>query len=321
MAITVKILADSISPLGKRLTTREWRYPRNIHSEIMTHKMFSKNSASSRAIPPEKLIQSIIDDPFVPKYIGANQKGMQAGEELSAEQKIVARELWLSGRDNAVTTAKQLMALGIHKQVVNRIIEPWMWITIIISATENANLWGLRCHKDAEPHFQELAYLDRALVEASMPRVLQEGEWHLPLVDFDDEIDRSLTPADLIKVAVGRCARVSYLTHEGKREPAKDVELHDKLMVQSPLHASPAEHVAQSMDYPRWFKNTLGGFELPLDVLQNRVLTTRRSNTFEGTLVQLREEAALAQMRSGNFLGWRQYRKTLPNENIGGMMP
>lgn len=311
MAITVKVLADSLAPCGKRLTTMEWKYPRSIHSEIMTHRMLSKNSASSRAIPTEKLIQMVLDDPFIPEYIGANKSGMQAGEELSDHLKASARELWLMGRDSAVGTAKALLAMGVHKQVVNRIIEPWMWITIIVSATEWDNVWGLRCHPMAEPHFQKLAYMARDAMAASTPKELREGAWHLPLVHEEDGLaigrfaaeraipgeaervalglygDRILSADQkvrlitemeraTIKISVGRCARVSFLTHEGKREIEKDIELHDRLVVQEPLHASPAEHVAQALAEPT---------------------------------------------RSGNYIGWLQYRKTLPNENIGGPLP
>lgn len=299
MAISVKVLADSLAPCGKRLTTMEWKYPRSIHSEIMTHRMLSKNSASSRAIPTEKLISMVIDDPFIPEYIGANKSGMQAGEELSEEEKAQARYIWLSGRDEAVECARCMLKIGVHKQVVNRIIEPWMWITIIVSATEWENVWGLRCHPMAEPHFQKLAYMARDAMAASVPEQLGEGAWHLPLffsedrtavfqrMGFKDDADfmfnadaegKQFEEAKMIaaKISVGRCARVSYLTHEGKREIEKDIELHDRLVVQVPLHASPAEHVAQALATPE---------------------------------------------RSGNFIGWRQYRKTLPNENIGAALP
>jgi hypothetical protein len=291
MAITVKVLADSLAPCGKRLTTMEWKYPRSIHSEIMTHRMLSKNSASSRAIPTEKLIQMVVDDPFIPEYIGANKSGMQAGEELSEENKDTARKIWLVARDQAVQKARVLLDMGVHKQVVNRLVEPWMWITIIVSATEWENVWGLRCHPAAEPHFQKLAYMARDAMAASTPKPLEEGQWHLPLIFPEDAIElgqidnteggRSLRSREefeqlMVKVAVGRCARVSYLTHEGKRELFKDVELHDRMAVQQPLHASPTEHVAQALATPE---------------------------------------------RSGNFIGWRQYRKTLPNENIGGVLP
>lgn len=367
MAITVKVLADSIAPCGKRLTTMEWKYPRGIHSEIMTHGMLARNSASSRAIPTPTLIQTVLDDPFVPEYIGANKSGMQAGDELTDDQKAQARYIWLASRDEAVERARQLVAMGVHKQVVNRIIEPWMWITIIVSATEWDNVWGLRCHPMAEPHFQKLAYMARDAMAASTPRVLKAGEWHLPLTRVDKEdiaaiarytVETHTTPEErtgiglgalaggsfedktidasgsiqerlkaavtrvLIKVSVGRCARVSYLTHEGKREIEKDIELHDRLVGSAPLHASPAEHVAQAMDYPQWYRDwaprdaTLP----PLQEIQERVLVRREQG---GEFVQehMIEEAVLAQMRSGKFFGWRQYRKTLSNEHIGGRMP
>jgi len=299
MAISVKVLADSLAPCGKRLTTMEWKYPRSIHSEIMTHRMLSKNSASSRAIPTEKLIQMVLDDPFVPEYIGANKSGMQAGDELSEDQKVLAQSIWFDGRDSAVENARRLLKLGVHKQVVNRIIEPWMWITIIVSATEWENVWGLRCHPAAEPHFQKLAYMARDAMAASTPEEMPLGGWHTPLYGStrtagggEDEaaillLAMEKEPNDteraaaygielMKKISVGRCARVSYLTHEGKREIEKDIELHDRLVVQQPLHASPAEHVAQALATPE---------------------------------------------RSGNFIGWKQYRKTLPNENIGAVLP
>ncbi|HVT63030.1 MAG TPA: hypothetical protein VHD33_06070, partial [Legionellaceae bacterium] len=261
MPISVKILADSVAPCGKRLITREWTYPRSIHSEVKTHRALSTNSASSRAIPVEKLIQRVVDDPFIPEHIGKNQKGMQADVEISDNLKEEAVKIWLQGCDEAVKTARQLLTLGIHKQVVNRVIEPYMWMTTIVSATENSNLWGLRDHPMAEPHFQKLARMDREAVNNSTPRVLKAGEWHLPLIDFNNEIDCSLSIEDMIKVSVGRCARVSYLTHDGRRDPKEDIRLHNDLVVQEPLHASPAEHVAQAMDMPDWWEATF--YECP----------------------------------------------------------
>lgn len=292
MAIEAKVLADSVAPNGRRLTTQIWTYPRSIHSEIMTHRAFSRNAASSRAIPTEKLIQRVIDDPWIPSYIGKNQKGMQAGEELSEDQQQQARYIWLAARDEAVERARQLVGMGCHKQVVNRIIEPWMWITVIVSATEWENFFGLRDHPMAEPHFQELARAARAARDASTPRKLAFGEWHLPLIDCgraDDDtgspdgraIDEQYKPATiaqvkllLAKISVGRCARVSYLTHAGRRDISEDIALHDRLVGQVPLHASPTEHVAYA-----------------------------HGETHGDTW-------------SGNFRGWVQYRKTLPNENL-----
>jgi thymidylate synthase ThyX len=312
MAFSVKVLADSLAPCGKRLTTLECTYPRFIHSEVLTHRMLSRNSASSRAIPTEKLIQRVIDDPVIPLYIGSNQKGMQAGEELDEKKREAAVFRWLGVRDEAVSAARHLHELGVHKQVVNRLIEPWMWIVVIVSATEWDNFFGLRLHKDAEPHFQHLARMMKEAMDTSKPVGLGAGEWHLPLIQDEDRrsvfeivTGREFKPAladlphehpalidlwagldsrrvhdevvDVLqKVSVGRCARVSYLTHDGRRDIKEDIALHDRLIAQEPLHASPAEHVAQALAEPT---------------------------------------------RVGNFVGWFQYRKTLPGEHIGGQMP
>jgi thymidylate synthase ThyX len=292
MAFSAKILADSVAPSGKRLTTFEVTYPRCIHSEIMTHRILSKNSASSRAIPTEKLIARVLEDPFIPLHWGKNQKGMQAGEELAPAHQALVRAEWLRARDNAVETARRLVDQGLHKQIANRVIEPWMWITIIISGTEWTNFFGLRCHKDAEPHFQKIAGMMKELYDGSEPRKLVVGEWHLPLVDVDEDDTAALdeyrrpfldTPRarDVTgirrKVSVGRCARVSYLTHDGRRDLTEDIGLHDRLKDANPGHWSPFEHVAQAESDPKH--------------------------------------------RSGNFFGWMQYRKTFEQEHIGGRMP
>lgn len=342
MAFSVKILADSLAPCGARLTTFEVTYPRPIHSEILTHKALSRNSASSRAIPVEKLIRRVIEDPWVPSYIGANQKGMQPGDELTEFARQHAVNEWLMARDRAVERAEELVKLRVHKGVVNRLLEPWMWITVIISATTWDNFYGLRCHKDAEPHFQHLARHMRDAAAASTPRELAAGRWHLPLIDDGmdrhevakiAEIPRGPGEDDaaldrwLCKVSVGRVARVSYLTHDGKRDLREDIGLHDRMMVQDPLHASPAEHVAQAMDWPEWFKRDWRGslnLSGSLPDMQNKVLEWRRVNADNREAPPqwvMVAETVLAQMRSGNFMGFGQYRKLFSNEHIGGLMP
>lgn len=351
MAFSVKILADSIAPCGERLTTMEWTYPRPIHSEIMTHRMLSKNSASSRAIPPEKLIERILADPWVPEYIGVNQKGMAPGEELTGEARTAAVSTWLSARDVAITHARELIRLKVHKGVINRILEPWMWITIIVSGTEWPNVFALRLDKMAEPHFQHIARMAKVAMDGSTPRKLAAGEWHLPLITSDDitlvtnyvadqvgEVGLAAigmldgrVPRDvadlavdtLKKVSVGRCARVSYLTHDGRRDVKEDIGLHDKLIVQRPLHASPAEHVAMAMDWPDWWKEAKSRW--PSLVGANSITNIRRIqgelNRSEISRYEHRTELELVdliltRMQSGNFFGWKQYRKTLANENI-----
>lgn len=244
MAYSVKILADSVNPSGCRLTTFELTYPRNIHSELLTHRMFSRNSASSRAIPVEKLIKRVEDDPFVPINWGKNQKGMVAGEELAGQERIDAECTWLNLRDHAVIAAKLLLEIGAHKQNVNRLLEPWMWITVIVTATDWDNFYRLRTAADAEPHFQKLAKMMREVQEGSQPKEQRAFEWHLPLVRGED---REFRPEghNLALLSAARCARVSYLTHAGIRDPLEDYRLHDQLLASG--HMSPFEHPAMAL--------------------------------------------------------------------------
>jgi thymidylate synthase ThyX len=325
MAFECKVAADSLAPCGSRLTTFIVTYPRAIHSEIMTHRMLTKSSASSRAIPTEKLIQRVLDDPWIPEYIGANQKGMQAGTELPEWKRTAAVGEWLTCRDAAVAQARQLVALGAHKQIVNRILEPWMFITVIISGTEWDNFFGLRTHEAAEPHFQHIARMMRDAREASTPKVLVKGDWHLPLI-FDEDYEAAILAdpthpttvmENLVKISVGRCARVSYLNHEGKRDVQADIDLHDRLMVQRPLHAAPAEHVAQAMDWPGGDSK---GFETP-QAARSALVAMLRAKEQHRTAYTPALALLCAQMQSGNYMGFTQYRKTLSDENIGGAMP
>lgn len=269
--ITVKTVADSITDGGDRLTTFEWTYPRCIHSEVLTHGSLRRNSASSRAIPASTLRRRVIDEPFIPMHWGQNQKGMQADGEITDTAE--AEAWWLRARTSAAEFHREGEALGLHKQVVNRVIEPFMTITIIISATDWANFFHLRKHKDAEPHFQRLAGLAWEAYHDVMPTYRKPGEWHLPYADDSGtwmstvnhlvpnlpelpaigednvlfpHIDRNAVSDTLRKIATGRCARVSYLTHNGVRDVVEDIALHDRLIQNGkdggPMHMSPFEH-------------------------------------------------------------------------------
>lgn len=240
MPFKAKILKDSVNIAGCRLTTFELTYPRFIHSEFMTHRMFSRNSASSRAIPINTMIQNVLDEPVIPIYWGKAQPGMQAGEQIDDTMIAGCIKDWLEARNAAVETARKLALRGLHKQIPNRLLEPWMWITVIASTTSTEHFFRLRCHKAAEPHMQKLAEMMRDVFQVSKPTLLQPGEWHLPLTGFPG--DELLCQDALIKCSVGRCARVSYLTHEGKRDPEKDVELYREL--EGNGHWSPFEHAA-----------------------------------------------------------------------------
>jgi thymidylate synthase ThyX len=265
MAFKADVILDSISKAGSRLITMELTYPRFIHAEFMTHRMFSRNAASSRAIPTKKMIKMVEENPAMPIYFGKNIRGMSAREEIDKGRVPIAEELWLAARDEAVAYAKALYELGMHKQVVNRVLEPWKYITVICTATQWSNFFALRRHEDAQPEIHHLADLMHAAQSSSEP---VERTWHIPYIQEDEQ---NLSLDIKCKIGTARCARVSYLTHAGKREIEKDLVLHERLLTGSGHgHWSPFEHVAMASSLP----------------------------TF----------------RSGNFLGWRQYRKMFEGE-------
>lgn len=243
METTAKILCDSISPAGFRLTTFEAIYPRIVLAEVNTHRQLGRNSASSRAIPIERMIKRVLDDGYVPTHWGKNQKGMQAEQDVDGVTAVQAAIVWRSAMLSAVDFVERLLKLGIHKQITNRLIEPFMWHPTVISATEWSNFFNLRDHKDAHPDFRDLAHCMRELRDKSNPRLVKEGEWHTPYI-ADNELDGEDWER-VCKVSVGRCARVCTLTHEGKRDPEADVAMHDKMFVGG--HVSPYEHVARPM--------------------------------------------------------------------------
>lgn len=242
---SARILADSISPDGVRLTTIEATFHRFVLAEMNTHRVFSRNSASSRAIPVEKMIGRVLRDPAIPVYWGKNQKGMSADEELSADQQEDARGCWIDASQEAVGYAQMLLDDGVHKQLANRLLEPFMWHTAIITATEWKNFFALRIDPNAQPEIRAVALEMADAIHQSEPQQLGYGHWHLPLINEDDWENKG--DFDLTKVSVGRCARVSYLTHEGKRDLQADVDLHDMLLTNG--HMSPFEHQATPARY------------------------------------------------------------------------
>lgn len=245
---SAKILADSISSRGHRLTTFEVKMPRIVLAEYNTHGMVRRNSASSRAIPVVKMLRMVQDDPYVPREWGRNQKGMQADEIVSPALAARSEKEWLKARDSAVKHVEELLALGIHKQLTNRLLEPFMWHTIITSATDYSNFFNLCNNPAAHPDIRIPAGMMQNHYESFQPEELEDDEWHLPLMRGDEELEglEGLEVGDSIKVSVGRCARVSYLTHDGIRNVKADIELYGRLMGSG--HLSPAEHVARPMD-------------------------------------------------------------------------
>jgi thymidylate synthase ThyX len=243
MKIDAKIVLDSIAPNQVRLTTLEVTMPRFLLAQLNTHRAFSRNAASSRAIPTRKMLERIRQEPFVPEEWGTNQQGMQAGPNLAGESAGEARKAWLACRDEVIRWVERLHELGIHKQLANRMLEPFMWVTVILSATEWANFFNLRCHEDAQPELQKVARMMADALAGSTPRPVAIGQWHLPYIQDDERGELPLEVQQQCSVA--RCARVSYLTHDGKRDIEKDRELYERLLGGSGFgHWSPFEHVA-----------------------------------------------------------------------------
>ncbi len=236
---SARVLTDSVSTAGVRLTTLEVRFPRFVLSEFNTHRVFSRNSASSRAVPTKKMIERVLHHPAMPVEWGVNKPGMSASEALTDAHADQAKAEWLRARDSAVEHVQNLQRFNVHKQVVNRILEPFMWHTVIVTATEWNNFYALRCAPNAQPEIRVAAELMRDAMAASTPRPVEIGDWHLPLVQ-DDEHDMPID--ELKKISAARCARVSYLTHDGSRDIAKDIELCERL--RADRHLSPFEHVA-----------------------------------------------------------------------------
>ena len=209
--------------------------------------MLSKNSASSRAIPVKTMLRSVIRNPASPVSWGSNRPGMQAGDELDGWRLFMCQFLFFGSRWFAVVAVWLLSKLGLHKQVANRLLEPWMHMTIVISGTEWKNFFKLRAHPAAQPEFQNLAYKMMRLYESSEPRVLADGDWHMPYITFDDEVSVGAgTSAEtiLLMASAARCARVSYTKQTARKTLEEDGDLFHRLSRSG--HWSPLEHVARA---------------------------------------------------------------------------
>lgn len=305
MTIEAKVIADSVSPwTGDRLTTMQLRYPRFVHAECKTHRLLriddaeveflqeislmddpdlSRNASSSRAIPVKNLIAEARTNPAMPVRFGANQPGMQdkGGNHdgvldvytYSGFKSMDAEEAWRFGAAQAADLAESFAEVGYHKQVVNRILEPYTHINVVVSGTEWTNFFALRRHVDADPTMRALADAMWEAMQASTPQALFEGEWHLPYVS--DEERRQYDEKACLMMSTARCARVSYNKHDGTSPSYEDDrKLYDRLVTAELIHASPLEH----QGYP--------------------------------------DPAGVQEHLWGNFRGFVQHRKLLPNEVI-----
>lgn len=291
--MAVKILAYSLSPEGIPIITFELEYPRFILAELNTHCMLARNTASSRAIPIETVIDLIQQDPVMPVYWGKKNKGMSAIEEI--EDIEAAKKVWLDLRDAAIKAAQEFDKLQLHKQIANRILEPWVRAKTVLTGTEMANFFWLRYHKAAQPEFRVLAQEMYNAVKEASPTALNYGEWHLPYIDTYRGVDGNLKysvngeeiPLDLArKISASCCAQVSYRKLDDSIEKASKV--YSTLIENSPVHASPVEHQATPIN-PH--SDNLAG------------ITHMDSNHM---------------LWSAKFRGWIQFRKLIENESVPG---
>ena len=268
MSFDAKILADSYSPdNNSRLITVEATFPRFILAELNTHRVFSRNSSSSRAIPTWKILDEVRDNPFIPDVFGSYQPGMVSGNPLNKDSSLYAKKHWLKARDQAMYHAMHLVygqqasklwvgfyedfqslpkkvENGTHKELVNRLLEPFMWQTAIISSTEWDNFFNLRCADNAQPQIRKLAGMIRDAIGESTPQELNQNQWHTPLITPEE--DNVLDTENKLLVSAGRCARISYLNHHNDRKLSDDIKLAKRLLNDG--HMSPFEHQARPLN-------------------------------------------------------------------------
>lgn len=289
-----KIVADSVSLAGHRLTTMEVKFHRFVLAEFNTHRVFSRNSASSRARPVNKNLEDVWERPAMPYSFPEEQSGMQGGEE--SPHRGEAASVWHQISRKSVYAAEELVDLGIHKSVVNRILEPFMWHTVIVSSTAWDNFFHQRVSPLAQPEIRAVAQMMQDEYESSTPNELRLGDYHLPYISVEDANELASAEGvpvleNLIKISAARCARVSYLTHDGQRDLSKDIDLYEKLIGADPPHWSPLEHVAMA---DNWNVRQLS---LPKRNSRGRIIFESSGQDVTVTLPKV-----------GNFVGWTQQR-------------
>src|ERR1700722_2504095 len=241
--IEVKNICDSIiSNNSPRLTTFQLKYPRFVHQELLTHRVFSRNSSSSRAVPTNKLLEQIRNNPAIPIEIGKNCPGMQSKELLDEDTTKVVINMWKDLADQCAEIAYKMSKLGVHKQISNRVVEPFTFMHTIVTATDYDNFFQLRCAESADPTIRTLAQMMQKEYNTNNPTKLTSYDWHLPYITKDEKQKYDNHTCALISAA--RCARISFINHDGSNcIVEKDLELAERLFKDK--HLSPFEHQAR----------------------------------------------------------------------------
>ena len=315
--ITAKVICDSISEQGVRLTTFEIEYPRIVMSEFNTHRAVSRNSSSSRAIPVSKMLEHTKNINLKPIYFGSKKSGMQAGDELVGEDLQYAQDVWESALKSAIGQAELIDECGVAKEVCNRLVEPFQLVKVVCTATDWGNFFNLRLHPDADPNICMLAYKMYQAMQESKPIELKAGEWHLPYVNvgwngkgemcYADEDFNFISLEQAIKLSAASCASVSYRTEGMTLEKAD--KIFDMLIKAEVVHSSPLEHCATPVKkHLCIFKDNDYVFaesEVDLDLSVNLTHNTR---TWEDGITHMNKQGELC---SGNLRGYVQYRHLL----------
>ena len=298
--ITANVIADSVNSYGTRMVTMEIEYPRFILAELNTHRMLSKNSASSRAIPVKAMHEHIMHAPATPVYWGKNQPGMQAKEEVEGSDRSLIKYFWSTAKEEALHWAKAMSDYGLHKQIANRVTEPWMMMKTVISGTEWANFFWLRDHADAQPEIAVLAQKMRKAFDNSQPQLLYPGEWHVPYVNtrrdatsnilyYLDGAGNDITAEEARVISSSCCAQVSYRKNDDSYDKA--FKIYKQLIESEPAHASPVEHQATPISV-----DTTDQYD---------------PQTWHPGITHV---SANGDLWSGNLRGWIQFRKLITNE-------
>lgn len=290
MTIKAEIIAYSKSAQGQSIVTWCLEYPRFIHGEFMTHRLFSRNAASSRAIPVKSMIAQVMAKPAAPVHWGKNQPGMQAQEELEDYEMAHVMYLWEEAAYEAAMSAGAMDAMGAHKQIVNRLLEPFQTMKTVMTATCMDNFFWLRNHEDAQPEIKVLARLMWEALNSEDPVTLQPGDWHVPYFGEGYWLKGcGVSLEDALAVSSSCCAQVSYRRLDDTLEKAQMI--FQRLVESEPVHASPFEHQATPMKWGKLCKDTMQqGWE-------DGVTHMDRGFNFW----------------SGNFIGWVQHRQLIPN--------
>lgn len=303
--ISAKVVADSLSSEKTRMTTYEIEMPRIILAELNTHKILNRNSQSSRAVPVKSAIEQVQKNGFAPVFWGKNQAGMTAKEECNELINGFTREeAWAAYRDAACANALEMFEAGYHKQIANRMIEPFQMIRLVFGGTEFDNLFNLRLEYNAQPEIRELVRCIYLAKQASTPVNLRYGEWHLPYIHRervdgtiryygDDGKELSLDEARTISLS--SVAQVSYRKQDTSLEKAQS--LLGKLFNGDVVHASPAEHIATPLVTYQTVGEKIMNVPMRIDSWEKGVTHMDRN----------------MELWSGNLRGFIQYRQLIDN--------